>query len=513
MKLRYFIPMMAAVLTMMVSCSEDFEPTFLDAVRVSQSQVALPASGGSVEVTVNAKDAWTIADIPEWLTVTPAQGQAGETKVTFTAGATTDTKNGTIYINCGDKSQRINVMQVTKKTALPVSTCAEIIAGPDSKTYRAKGVVTRIANTVYGNWYLQDETGEVYIYGTLDKSGKDGQNNSIAAWGIEVGDILTVEGPKTTYNGTVELVNVEVISIEKSLIKVDSLDIANNTLPLEGGEFKASLTNKGNGVNVNIPSDAQSWLHVKGIDINGNATVVTFLADKNEGGDRSATINFTTTDGKKNYSSEATVTQKGAIVEVSVADFLAAEVGTTQYRITGAITELYASDKQGKSFYIQDFSGKTLVYRVEGFIEAGAKVGDIVTVVGQRGAYKDSPQLVSGNFEELKYAVTEVSIAEFLAKENSKTTYYMVTGTVKDLLSSDGKENDYGNLHITDGTNDLYVYGCYPGYGASGDARKGFVKAANIEVGDRLTMIGYKDTYKDVIELCGGIYFSHEKAE
>ena len=513
MKLRYFIPTMVAVLAMLASCSEDFEPTFLDAVKVSQSQVALPANGGAVEVTVTAKDAWTIADIPEWLTVTPAQGQAGETQVTFSATATTETKNGTIYINCGSEAQRINVMQVTQKTALPVSTCAEIIAGPDAKTFRAKGTVTRIANTVYGNWYLADETGEIYIYGTLDRSGKDGKNNSIEAWGIEVGDILTVEGPKTTYNGTVELVNVEVISIEKSLIKVDSLDIADNTLPLEGGEFKAMLTNKGNGVTVNIPEDAQSWLHVKGIDIQGTTTVVTFLADKNEGGDRSANINFTTTDGKKNYSSEATVTQKGAIVEVSVADFLAAEVGSTQYRITGVITELYASDKQGKSFYIQDFSGKTLVYRAEGFIEAGAKVGDIVTIVGQRGAYKDNPQLVSGNFEELKYAVTEVSIAEFLTKEDSKNTYYMVTGTVKDLLSSDGKENAYGNLHITDGTNDLYVYGCYPGYGATGDARKNFVTTANIEVGDQLTMIGYKDTYKEVVELCGGIYFSHKKAE
>ena len=34
-----------------------------------------------------------------------------------------------------------------------------------------------------------------------------------------------------------------------------------------------------------------------------------------------------------------------------------------------------------------------------------------------------------------------------------------------------------------------------------------------IEVGDKLTMIGYKDTYKGTIELCGGIYFSHEKGQ
>ena len=157
---------------------------------------------------------------------------------------------------------------------------------------------------------------------------------------------------------------------------------------------------------------------------------------------------------------------------------------------------------------MQDYSGKVLVYRAEGFIEAGAKVGDIVTVVGQRGAYKDTPQMVSGTFENLKYAVTEISIADFLAKPDSKDTYYKVTGTIDEIA-----DTTYGNLYLTDGTNRLYVYGCYPGYGATGDFRKDFLAAAGIEVGDKLTMIGYKDTYKGTIELCGGIYFSHEKAQ
>ena len=513
MKLRYFIPMFVAALTLMVSCSEDFDPTYLSEVKVSQSFVSLPANGGSVEIELKAKDSWTITDIPEWLSVAPAQGGAGDSKVIVTAGPATDTQTGYFTINCAGKTQRVDIIQMTKKADLPISTCAEVIAGDDGKTFKVRGTVTRIANTVYGNWYLQDETGEVYIYGTLDKSGMDGQNNSIAAWGLEVGDIVTVEGPKTTYNGTVELVNVTVVNIEKSLIKVDSLDIANNTLPLEGGDFKAVLQNKGNGISVIIPDEAKSWLHVTGVDIKGTTSVVSFHADENAGGDRATTITFTTTSGGKVYSSEAAVTQLGAILEVPVADFLAAEVGDTQYRMTGVITELYESDKQGKSFYIQDYSGKALVYRAEGFIEAGAKVGDIVTVVGKRGAYKDNPQMVSGTFESLNYAVTAVSIAEFLTKEDSKNTYYMVTGTVKDLLSSAGKENDYGNLHITDGTNELYVYGCYPGYGATGDARKGFIKAAGIEEGDLLTVIGYKDTYNGLVELCGGIYFSHEKAK
>lgn len=507
MKLRYLIPMFVAVLTM-VSCSEDFEPTFLDSVQVSQSYVALPANGGSVEVKVKAKGEWQITDIPEWLSVSPSQGAAGESVVTFTAAAASETKSTTVLLNCQKDLQKINVIQVTKKTDLPISTCAEIIAGEDAKTYRAKGVVARIANTDYGNWYLQDETGQVYIYGTLDKSGKDGKNNSIASWGLEVGDIVTVEGPKTTYNGTVELVNVAVLAIEKSLIKVDSLDV--EKLGKEGGDFKVFLQNKGKGVSVNIPDDAKEWLHITGIDISGTTNVISMHADANAGGERSTTLAFITTDGKKNYSTETVILQEGSIMDVSIAEFNAAEVGNAQYRIKAIVSSI--SNVSKGRFYIRDYSGETYVYNMQGFEEKGIRVGDIITIVGKRDQYNETIEMTSAVVEDINF-VTEVSIAEFLEKPDDKETYYMVTGTVSDLLSDKGAENDYGNLHITDGDNVLYVYGCYPGLGAVGDARKGFVKAANIEVGDQLTMIGYKSTYNGLIELCGGIYFSHQKAE
>jgi len=217
---------------------------------------------------------------------------------------------------------------------------------------------------------------------------------------------------------------------------------------------------------------------------------------------------FVTTAGGKTYTSETTVTQKGAIVAATVAEFLAAEVGTTQYRMTGVITALYPSDKQGKSFYIRDYSGETLVYRAEGFIEAGAKVGDVVTVVGQRGAYKETPQMVSGTMEELKYAVTEVTIDEFLAKEDNPNVYYKVTGTVDEIANE-----TYGNLYLKSGDTRLYVYGCYPGWGATGDARKNCLADKGIAVGDELTVIGVKSTYKGVPQVNGGIYLTHTKAE
>ena len=504
MKLKYFFPFFVAVIAaMFTSCSDDNDPTYFDEIRVSQSYVSLSTSGGSTSIDIKANGEWTVSEIPEWLTVTPASG-SGNGTITFSADAG-EGRTAEVLITCAGKTQHINIIQGI--ATVSNATCAEVLAGPDSKTYRVTGTVTKIVNTTYGNWYMDDGTGVLYIYGTLDAKG--GTKNFLS-WGLEVGDQITVEGPKTTWNGSVELVDVTVVKIEKSLIKCDSLTVAGvktDELPLKGGEIVAHLTCKGSGVAVDIPAEAQSWLGVVASTV-GEYPTVTFRALPNTGGDRSATVHFNTTDGKKNYSAEATITQKGAIVEVTVEEFLDAEISTSQYRITGVITELYTSDKQGKSFYVQDYTGKVLVYRAEGFIEAGAKVGDIVTVVGQRGAYKDTPQLVSGTFENLKYAVTEVSIAEFLAKPDSKETYYMVTGTIDEIANT-----TYGNLYITDGSNRLYVYGCYPGYGATGDFRKDFLTAAGIEVGDKLTMIGYKDTYKEVIELCGGIYFSHEKAQ
>ena len=502
MKLRYFIPFfLAVVAAVFTACSDDNDPTYFDEIRVSQSYVSLNTNGGSTSIDIKANGSWTVSEVPEWLTVSPASG-TGNGTITFSADAG-EGRTAEVLITCEGKTQRINIIQGI--ATVSNATCAEVLAGPDSKTYRVTGTVTKIVNTTYGNWYLNDGTGEVYIYGTLDSKG--GTKNFLS-WGLEVGDQITVEGPKTTYNGTVELVDVTVVKIEKSLIKCDSLTVngvKDDTLPLEGGEIVANLTCKGTGVAVDIPAEAQSWLGVVSTTVGANPTV-TFRALPNAGGDRSATVHFNTTDGKKNYTAEATINQSGAIVEVNVEDFLDAAVSTNQYRITGVISGLYSSDSQGKSFYIQDYSGNVLVYRAEGFIESGAKVGDIVTVVGQRGAYKDNPQMVSGKLEEVKYPVTEVSIADFLAKEDSKNVYYMVTGTIDEIANT-----TYGNLYLTDGTNRLYVYGCYPGYGATGDFRKDFLAAAGIEVGDKLTMIGYKDTYNGTIELCGGIYFSHEK--
>ncbi|MBR4481629.1 MAG: DNA-binding protein [Prevotella sp.] len=504
MKLRYFIPsLMAVVAAMFTGCTDDNDPTYFDEIRVSQSYVSLSTSGGSASINIEAAGSWSVSGAPDWLTVSPASG-TGNGTISFSADAA-EGRTAELLISCEGKTQHINVIQGI--ATVSNATCAEVIAGPDSKTYRVTGTVTNIANTTYGNWYMNDGTGEVYIYGTLDKKGAE---KNFLSLGIEVGDEVTVEGPKTTYNGTVELVNVTVVKINKSLIKVDSLTVAGETvaaaeLPLEGGEVTANISCKGDGINV---GDLPEWLVISAVSSNS----VTFRALPNAGGDRNATVTLKTYSGGKEYTCQFPIAQAGAIIDASVAEFLNAEVGDTQYRLQGVVTALYESDKQGKSFYIKDFSGETLVYRAEGFLDCGIKVGDVVEVVGKRGAYKDNPQMVEGTCVMI-HAVTPVSIADFLTMPDDKNVFYMVTGTIKSLLDDKGNENDFGNMFITDGTNELYVYGAYPGWNATGDARKFLVADNGLKEGDEITLIGYKDTYKGLVEFCKTACFSFKKAE
>ena len=505
MKLKYYISFFALV-ALLTACSDDDAMTLLDEIQVSSSYVGIDEAGGSNTIILKAKEAWSFdaEELPAWLTVSPMNGGAGETTVTFSAPAAPDGRTAVLHIKCADKSQTVNVIQGL--STVSEATCAEVISGPESKTYRVTGTVKSIVNTTYGNWYLVDETGEIYIYGTLDAKG---QTKNFLSLGLEVGDIVTVEGPKTLYNGTVELVDVTVINIQKSLVKVEGYDPEDATIPVEGGTVAVNLSCKtNNGISVEIPDEAKDWLAIVSI-AGGAEPVVTFRAAANNGGDRNATVVFKTTDDKgKEYTAQATIYQKGSIVAATVADFLAAEVGDTQYRMTGVLNGLYYYNGNIQGFYIRDWSGETLVYKPEGFTGTEAKVGDVITVVGKRGEYKGTAQVVSGLLEELVHEVIPISIPDFLEQEDNPNVYYMVTGTLDEIVNP-----TYGNVYLKMGEERLYVYGTYPGWGATGDNRKNWLETANIEVGDELTVIGVKSTYNGNPQVANGIYFSHEKAD
>lgn len=435
MKLRNIFTALAVAAIAFVGCQK--ESRFLDEVQVSKSIVALPLAGGSETVTVTATADWTL-ELPDnaWFTVDLASGAAGVTQVTFSAEAATATREASVSLVCAGATQYIKVLQMAEKVDVPLSTCAEVNAGESGKRYRIKGTVTSIANTLYGNMYITDETGTVYVYGTLN----NGAEKEFAGLGIEVGDIVVVEGPMSPYNGSPQLKNVDVISIEKSLLKVEKVS-PTGPLCAEGDVFTVTLTNKGGDLEISIPEADQTWLTYSKPFVSGTISVVEFTAAANPGLPRSTTVTFSTESNGVNYTAVVDMEQNGAIPEATVAEAIASgEICS----VLGKVLFAHA-----KGVLITD--GKDVLY---GYLGATPEVavGDVVKMIGTVTKYNGGRSMNKPTVEKAEGVVasytapTPVTLdaAKFAEYTSSTadfaTPYVMITGVAE--------SDNYGNLIV-----------------------------------------------------------------
>lgn len=510
MKFKYLFIALIAVAGFFASCSDDKDLGQLDGIQLSQSSLSIPVEGGQVEFDVTSAADWKfvtndkkgnpVDSIPAWISSSCKGGSAGTTHVVFNAAATKGANNSTFKLVSGAQTQYITVIQGVLNP--PFSTCAEILAGNDGETYKVKGTLTKLSNTVYGNWYIKDATGEVYVYGTLDANGS-AQN--FASLKLEEGDEVTIQGPRTTYGGSPQLKNVTVLSYTKSLIKVEELD--KDTLNKAGEDFKVSLTVKGEGVTVDIPEADQSWLSVKGIVTSGTKAEITFHANANAGGARSSSIGFTSTKGKQSSTVTAAVYQLGSIVECSIADFNKAEAGSTVYRLTGVITKV-ANAKFGNC-YIKDATGEAYVFgigKMGDFEKKGLKVGDIVTLTGVKVIFNGTHELKDATLEAMK-SVTKISVADFLTKKDDKNVYYMLEGTITEFAGQRNDLKTYGNFGLTDDSGSAFVYGLTTGWGGA----KKLAGTLGLNFGDKITIIGYRTSHDGNPQVGGAFLFSKGK--
>lgn len=595
---------------LLAGCSEDQVLGTFGDLNLSTTYISIPAEGGDVKVTLNTGEAWEFSTekdfaIPEWITVSQTSGEAGQTELTFSAEASNLGREAEMKIIAGAKNQFLKVRQ-GEMTATPAS-CKQVNEAPDGKNFTVSGTITKIVNTEYGNWYMTDGTAELYIYGTLDAEGK---TKNFLSLGIEVGDKVTIEGPKGSYKGDPQMVNVTVKKIEKALLKVVT---PSEEISKEGGVLEVKLASKGKAAFYEISEECQEWIsyenaeYIEGVStklepnpadtvvytfnikandasaregsisfyanegepipytftqedgtpfkilsesvklgknenllkvviatnspelsyriaeenkewisysytetINGVATdqepnpadtiVYTFNVSVNEGNSREGSISFYI---REDHLVPYTFIQLGGIANVTVAEFLAAEVNdAAQYRIVGHVTGF---NKYNNNFYLKDWSGEVYAYYVDTQGVTDIAIGDFVTVVGKRSEYNGDPQLPKGTLLEKYTRTPEVSVAEFLTKEDSKDVYYKLTGTITEI-----KNAQYGNVYLQDANGDIvYVYGLLPGYGATGDAKKGLVETKGLKVGDTITIVGNKDSYNGSAQVGNAVYMSH----
>lgn len=211
--------------------------------------------------------------------------------------------------------------------------------------------------------------------------------------------------------------------------------------------------------------------------------------------------------------------------EVSLADFLAAEVSYSMdayYQITGTITKIenatygniYIEDEAGTEVYIYGVAeNNQLINASFGNIE-GLNAGDIITVIGCRGEYDGSAQMVNGYYvshvdgeepePEVPGEIMKVTVKEFLEKNVDDNVYYQLTGTIANLTNA-----TYGNFDLVDETGTVYVYGLK----ASQDASNQSFGELGLKEGDIVTLVGTRAEFKGEAQVGGAYYISHEPGD
>lgn len=380
MKLKYIFASLVAALALAVSCEKEADH-YLDEIKVDKSYVGFAQGGGSATISLTSTGSWTIS-VPEkaagWLSVSPASGNAGTASITISADATDETREATIAINCEGKTQNVNVIQQAEKTEKPVTPIATVIA-TGAGSFRIRGTVTRLVNDQYGNFYVEDETGSIYIYGVKDAQGypKDG-SGGWARFGIDVGDIVTLEGPYTKYGDTDELVDAEVVKVEKSLIQVADFDF--KKLPAVDTTFNMVVTAKESPLLLTSDSD---WLQVVAVNADGSYKL---HADENvRTAERTANISISGPTARKSVA----ITQEGVpATGASVSEIIAMEdksqVKTLPSTVVVALTT--------RGAVLSD--GTTAIYAY-GDKAAALKLGDGVSMSAEKTTYNGVPELTN----------------------------------------------------------------------------------------------------------------------
>lgn len=433
MKLKYIIASFVAAAALLVGCTVEEPVSKLVGLEVSEDYVSVAAeSQTSATITVTADGSWT-ASVKggDWLSVSPANGSGGQTTMTISAADASAARKAAVYIVMGDKTKIVTVSQLAPQGVdVEPSTCAEVYAG-ENITYRVTGTVTTIANTSYGNWYLNDGTVEgdgLYIYGTFNSKGqypKDA-DGGWASFGIEVGDKVTVEGPKSVYQGTVELVDASIIKIEKSLIDA-SLTTA--TVSPAAGKDTLLVSSKVQPVLVSVDAD---WVKVSDLTSDGNYLLV--YEENFRTADRTATITIKAPGAVK----ALTIKQEGVpATGMTVTEIIAAAdddmVQTLPSTVVVALTTRGAVVSDGQNaLYVYGNSAATL------------KVGDGVRISARKTTYNGVPELtdvsdvfVDSEGNEVNHP-TATDITASAEEYNAAVAEYIkLSGTLS--VSADGK--------------------------------------------------------------------------
>ena len=148
---------------------------------------------------------WNASSSEDWLRVDPASGtgSANARPVTVSVEANTSgaTRTGKIQFVLLKGMAKVDV-SVTQTAQTPIS-IAEFISKPVSKDawYLLKATIVSIESYDYGDFYVNDGTGEILVYGLTAKKAST-NDKSFESLGLKESDILTFMATRSDYHGS-----------------------------------------------------------------------------------------------------------------------------------------------------------------------------------------------------------------------------------------------------------------------------------------------------------------------
>ena len=182
-------------------CEKQDPPSLI----LATTEISLPYEGGNEDVSFMTNQSWSVTSSDSWIDLNPVSGNASESfqhiKLTVLENGAEDARHAVVTVTAGTITKTVTVLQAGK----PRFTIADFKAKKADKVtwYKLSGEIASIANESYGNFYIFDETGYVYVYGLGEKK-VDSNDQSFAKLGLKAGDTVTMMTLRSEHNGVIE---------------------------------------------------------------------------------------------------------------------------------------------------------------------------------------------------------------------------------------------------------------------------------------------------------------------
>ena len=369
--------LVCCALAAFAACESEQEDLGNPSLTVSVTELAFDQVGGDEAVVLNATRDWRATSSAEWVVVTPASGEASaedQTVVVSTLANDGGNRTADLTFTIGTVTKTVSVSQVGSGVTPDAGG-----DGTAASPYTA-AKITEVANALSESDVLSD----VYVAGTVSriKTAYDAQYGNISYY-------IKNEGS-----------DVEFLIYRGKYFNGDKFTSADQ---LKVGDEVVVCGNLKNFMGNTPEFDAGSKI----ISLNGQTSA---------GDDKPGPVTPT-----EKPEIPATVT--------SFTDFLAAEVGDAWYKLQGQIISIASpeygnisiKDEAGNEIYVYGLTKDFSSTNDKSFASIeGLNVGDIITIVGQRGVYNDSPQAVNSFYISHEDGELEVVAGSYVLEFSDK---------------------------------------------------------------------------------------------